>query len=92
MGRSFSIDLPNMADFAIMRNLKSKLSKNDQGIIVFLSNYERNNFLSYFPFSDLLNNHLLYFDRKEKLVINAIKTEKQSDLQQVFIHLQFFFL
>ena len=35
---------------------KSKTKKNDQSIIMFLSNYDRNNFLSYFPFSDLITN------------------------------------
>ena len=34
---------------------KLKLSKNDQSIMVFLSNYDRSNFLSYFPFSDLIS-------------------------------------
>ena len=33
---------------------KLKLSKNDQSIMVFLSNYERSSFLSFFPFSDLI--------------------------------------
>ena len=31
---------------------KLKLSKHDQSIMMFLSNYERSNFLSYFPSSN----------------------------------------
>ena len=34
--------------------LNQKLSKSDQSIMVFLSNYEKSNFLSYFPFRDLI--------------------------------------
>ena len=41
-------------------------------------------------FSIQLFNHLLYLDRKEKRVIDAIKIVKQFYLQQVFIDLQFF--
>ena len=33
---------------------KLKLNKNYQSIMVLLSNYERSNFLSYFPFIDLI--------------------------------------
>ena len=57
--------------------------------MVFLSNYESSSFLCFSSIQWF--NHWLYLDRKEKLVVHAIKIVKQSYLQWVFIHLQFFF-
>ena len=53
--------------------------------MVFLSNYGRSNFLSYFLFSDLITDCVWIEGER---VIDAIKIIKQSYLQQVFIHLQ----
>ena len=53
----------------VPRDLKLKLSKTDQSIMVLLSNYERSSF------------YVLYLDRKEKWVIDAMKIVKQPYLQ-----------
>ena len=44
---------------------KLKLSTNDQSIMVFLSNYDRSNFLSYFPFSDLISD-CIWIERRNR--------------------------
>ena len=57
MGRSFSIDLPNMADFAIMRNLKKLMHEGLQTMnticvdtVVFnLHRIKEKNFFSEYP-------------------------------------------